>query len=312
MKRLAITGVSGYVGSRLLSKLAEAEWLEEAIGIDVRPPQHPQPWLKFYQRDISKPMDGILAENRVDAAVHLAFVLRPTHNRALARQSDIGGTSSFLEACRRARVTHILYLSSHTVYGAHPDSDGPLKEDSSLRPMADFQYSADKAETETMVRQFAAANPDCCVTILRSCPVLGPNGAGSVATAMFKPVMLRVTGYDPPMQFVHEDDLTNLMLTLLKQGKGGIFNVAGDGEIRYSHIARMIGKRMITLPEVMLRPLMGLSWTLRLQRESPASGLEFIKYPPLVSTEKVQAETGFRFRYSSQDVIAAYRLSQGS
>ena len=72
---------------------------------------------------------------------------------------------------------------------------------------------------------------------------------------MFKPVMVRFAGYDPPMQFVHEDDLVNIILTLLGQRKAGTFNIAGDGEIRYSDVAELYGKRLIALPEIVLRLL---------------------------------------------------------
>jgi UDP-glucose 4-epimerase len=122
--------------------------------------------------------------------------------------------------------------------------------------------------------------------------------------------MIRVAGYDPPLQFVHEDDLIELIMTLLSQRRAGIFNVAGDGEIRYTQVAALSGRRTITLPDKMLRFLMGFSWALHLQSESPASGLEFIKYPPIVSTEKLKREVGFQFRYSSREAVTAFVNSQ--
>ena len=79
--------------------------------------------------------------------------------------------------------------------------------------------------------------------------------------------------YDPPMQFVHEDDLIELIATLLSQKRAGIFNVAADGELRYGEIARLSGRRMLALPERLLRPLMGFLWTLHLPNESPTSCL---------------------------------------
>jgi UDP-glucose 4-epimerase len=120
---------------------------------------------------------------------------------------------------------------------------------------------------------------------------------------MFKPIMIGVAGYDPPMQFVHEDDLVEIIMTFLSQRKGGIFNVAGDGEVRYSEVARLSGRQIIALPERLLHLLMSFSWALRLQNESPTSGLEFIKYPPLLSTEKLKREVGFQFSYSSGDAL---------
>jgi UDP-glucose 4-epimerase len=130
---------------------------------------------------------------------------------------------------------------------------------------------------------------------------------------MFKPpIMIGVSGYDPMMQFVHEDDLVELIATFLIQKEAGIFNVAGDEEIRYSDVARLSGKRMLKLPERLLHLLMGFSWALHLQNESPTSGLEFIKYPPIVSTEKLKNSMGFQFRYSSREALLSFLGSEVS
>jgi UDP-glucose 4-epimerase len=307
MKKIAITGISGYIGTRLLPRLNSLDEVEKIVGIDTQQPEYSSPKLKFYCQDISEPLGDIFVENEVDSAIHLAFILKPTHDLAGARQTDVGGMSNFLEACQKTKVKHILYLSSHTVYGAHPDNAMPLKEDSPLRPLSGFQYSRDKAEAERILRNFDASNKDVIVTILRSCPVIGSNAARSVAALMFKPpVMIGVAGYDPPMQFVHEDDLIELMTLLLEYKKAGIFNVAGDGELRYSEIARIYGRRMLSLPEKLLGLLMGFSWAFRFQSDSPTSGLEFIKYPPIISTDKLKKETGFRFRYSSKDALLSF------
>ncbi len=74
-----------------------------------------------------------------------------------------------------------------------------------------------------MLRDFTVSRGDVYLTILRTCPMLGPNVGNSVVTSMFKPIMIRVTGYDPLTQFVHEDDLVRLILTFLSQKKTGTF-----------------------------------------------------------------------------------------
>jgi UDP-glucose 4-epimerase len=256
---------------------------------------------------VLEPFGDLFAKNKVDTAIHLAFVLRPTRDRALTRQVDVGGTLNFVQACRQANVRHILYLSSHTVYGAHLDNPITLTEDSPPRPVPDFQYSLDKARTEQILRDFSKSNRNVTITILRSCPVIGPNAIGSVPTIMFKPpVMIGIDRFDPPMQFVHEDDLIEVIETLLTQRRGGVFNVAGRGELRYSEVAGMVGKKLVRLPDGLLKFLISVSWALHLQNESPPSGLEFVKYPPVVSIDKLTKEIGFRFRYSTEEALLAF------
>ena len=306
MKRIAITGVSGYIGSRFLSRLDQMAGIDRIVGIDVKPPGNRSPKLKFYSQNIIQPLGDIFVENEVESAIHLVFIMKPTRDSNGSRQIDVNGTLNFLDACRQAQVKHILYLSSHTVYGAHADNAESLSENSPLRPLSGFQYSEDKVDAERQLIDFAASHKDVCLTILRSCPVIGPNAGNSVVTSMFKSIMIRVAGYDPPMQFVHEDDLVELIITLLSQKKAGIFNVAGDGEILYTEIARLCGRRMVSFPDKLLYLLMNFSWALHLQNESPASGLQFIKYPPITSTEKLKREVGFKFNYSSKEAVASF------
>ena len=306
MEKVAITGISGYIGTRLLHHLDGVEGIQRIVGIDVKQPSFQPAKLRFYRHDIREPFGDLFAENEVDTAIHLAFIMRTIRNKTLARQIDVEGTINLVRACQQANVKHVLYLSSHTVYGAHPDNPIMVTEDLPLRPLADFQYSWGKAQAEQVLRDFSTHAQDVAITILRSCPVMGPNAADSVPALMFKPpVMIGVAGFDPRLQFVHEDDLIRLIQVFLSQKKGGIFNVAGDGELAYSEVARLIGKRMLKLPARLLEFLMSMSWAIHLQSDSPASGLKFIKYPPVVSTEKLK-ETGFRFQYSTKEALSSF------
>ena len=303
MKRVAITGISGYIGNMLLQRLERQEDVESIIGIDLRAPSSASPKLKFYPRDIRGPFADILVDNQVDTAVHLAFVVRPTHDYTGAHRIAIEGSQNFLEACQQASVECLLYLSSHLVYGPHPDNPIPITEESPLRPIRSFPYSWDKAEVDRMFQDFMKRSPDTCSIIVRTCAVTGPQGGGAGLTNLFTPIMIRPMGYDPPWQFVHEDDLTELISTLLSQKQKGIFNSAGEGFLRYREIIAAIGKPSIALPASLLSLLINLSWRLHLQSNSPAGGLEMIKYPIVISTEKLKKTTGFEFRYSSREAL---------
>jgi UDP-glucose 4-epimerase len=307
MKNIAITGISGYIGTRLLSQLDTIDSIQKIIGIDIRQPTLRPPKLRFYLQDVLNPFGDLFIENEVDTAIHLAFLLKPTRERTSVQKIDIEGTINFVRACRQAKIGHALYMSSHTVYGAHHDNPIPLAEDSPLRPLPGFQYSWDKAQAEQIVREFGQSQRDVTITILRCCLVIGPHAVGSVPVLMFKPpVMIGVAGFDPRMQFVHEYDLIRVIETFLNQKKGGIFNVAGEGDLRYSEVAKLARKKLLRLPDSLIKPLMRVSWALHLQNDSPYSGLEFIKYPPVVSTGKLLKEIGFRFQYSTEEALSSF------
>jgi hypothetical protein len=49
-----------------------------------------------------------------------------------------------------------------------------------------------------------------------------------------------------------------------------------------------------------------------LQSQSPAVGLEFIKYPPIVDCSTLQKAFGFSFRYTSRQAVEAYLKKTGA
>lgn len=306
MRRIAITGVSGYLGNRLLQRLTREEEVETIVGIDVNPPRAESAKLRFYCRDVREPFADVMMENKADAAVHLAFAVRPTHDCEGARRIDIDGARNFIEACQKASVGYLLYLSSHTSYGPHPDNPVPLTEDAPLRPIRGFQYSWDKGEADRMFQDLMERSPDLCVNVVRACSILGPEGIGSVSTGMFQSLMIRLIGYDPLVQFLHEDDLAELFVTLMRSRKPGVFNAGGEGALRYREVIAATGRPSVAVPAGLLSVLLTFSWRLRLQSESPPGGLEFIKYPIVVSTEKVRKEVGFEFRYTTRETLASY------
>jgi UDP-glucose 4-epimerase len=306
-RNILITGVSGYVGLRLSIELSRRAEINSLVGTDVRPPADSVPKLIFRQRSILDSHEDILRVHQIDGVVHLAFIVKPTHKKMQAGRVDIEGAERLLEACDKTAVRSILYLSSHTVYGAFRDNPSALSETAPLRALRGFQYAEDKIKVEGLLQKYSLEHPAAVVTVLRACPVIGPGAARTISTVMMQmPLMMRLKGYDPGMQFVHEDDLIEVMTQFVLHPSSGAFNLAGDGEVKYSEIANMAGKKMITLPEAFVRSLMAFTWKLQLQNQSPPAGLEFIKYPPLVSTAALRDGLNYHIRHSSREAVAAY------
>ena len=71
-------------------------------------------------------------------------------------------------------------------------------------------------------------------------------------------------------------------------------------------MAQLSRRKLLFLPSAMAYPLTQLAWNLGIQKDSPAAGLDFIRYPIFISTSKLKKDTGFRFFYTSEEALKAY------
>jgi len=305
VKSVAITGVSGYLGIQMLKMLDQDKEVETIVGVDVKPPGYSTPKLKFLHQDIRESLVDVFAQNQVDTAVHLAFVIPPAPY-VNAHDINIGGSRSFLQACEATSVEAVFLLSSHTVYGAHADNPPLVTEDQPLRPVHGFPYAEHKARVDRMFQEYGKAHPKQCVTVVRVVPVIGPGAATSGLDVLFLPVTIHILGYDPPWQFMYGPDLVKLVLTLLRERRAGVFNAGADGSLKYSEMRRSAGKPSLGLPSWVWSPLVRLSWALRIQHKSAVGGLEFLKYPILVSAEKAMKTTGLKPTHNSREAFQAF------
>ncbi len=305
--RIAVTGASGYIAGRLISRLQESDRVQTILATDIRPP--PAPYsrkVKFVHWDVTEPRPDIFAAHEINAVVHLAYILNPGRSPAHARRVNVTGTDNVLQACETSEVRHILYLSSASVYGAHPDNPPFLIETDPVRPIEGFQYSQDKAAAESRLAAFDDRNPSTAVTILRVCPVMGPNADNFIARAFRKPILPAIGRADPPMQFLHEDDLIRALTLCLERRPQGIYNLAPDDTIRWSEMAAMINRPLISLPAPVWRSLTAAAWRLRLQNDSPACGLHFIHHRWTVSPKKIKSTLTLRLRHTSRSACQSY------
>ncbi len=306
-KRIAVTGAAGYVATRLIKALTRCANIDNFMAIDLHKPESAGiADIDYRRQDVGEPFSKLFVGCDIETVVHLAYDMNPGHDRRAVRKINVGGTENLLEACAAGDVKHILYLSTTSIYGAHADNPEALTEESSPRPLSGFQYSEGKAESEALLERYAIDHPECAVTILRACPVLGPNADNFVAAAFSKPFLVGVIGADPQMQFLHEDDLIDHMLVCLRQRPRGAYNLAGRGTVRWSEMAAIFGRRMVKMPAPILYGLASLGWKLRLQSDSPAAGIDFIRYRWVVDTKKIETELEMTPKYTSHQAWEAF------
>jgi UDP-glucose 4-epimerase len=309
MQNVAITGVSGYLGTQLLKRINQESAVERIIGIDVKEPSFSSSKITFIKHDVRQPLDEIFSENKIDTALHLAFVVLPIHDAVKSEAINVGGSVNFLTACAAAGVKQVFYIGSNTEYGAYKDNPPLFAEEMPLNPNTDYPYACDKARVDGLFQDFALKHPDVCVTIGRAAPVTGPFGDACGLTALFLPVMFKVMGKNPLWQFIHEDDLVELAVLLLNKKKAGIYNLTGDGALPYHDMIQKLGRSSISLPAWLLHLGIQLSWVLRMQKRSQAGGVMMLQYPILLDNSKVKRDTGYQSRYTGPAAYDAFLRS---
>jgi nucleoside-diphosphate-sugar epimerase len=127
-------------------------------------------------------------------------------------QVHVVGTVSTLEACRRARVRRLVYLSSAEVYG-QPDVN-PVAEGAPLAPLS--PYGAAKMSAETFICADAGRSVGDAI-ILRPFSVYGPGSpAGSLVGSIIRQVLtgseIRVFDSRPVRDYCYIEDLVTCVL----------------------------------------------------------------------------------------------------
>lgn len=309
-RRLMVTGAAGFLGGTMVRRLLSLPPVQQVIGLDERPltgfPGDPR--FRPVVADLRRPPPGLVEE--VEAVLHFAFRLRPSRHAADDRAVNLDATTSLLEACADAGVKLFVYPSSTTVYGAHPGEDAPHPETDPPRPVPGFRYAEHKEEAEILLRRFAARHPEMAITILRACVVLAP-GADNFVTDSLRMRLLPVpAGADPEMQFLHADDLAAAVEAALRHGRGGLYNVAGKGTVRWREAIRLAAGRPLPLPAGLLAGLIDLTWKLRLQSRSTSAGLTLTRYPWLADTARAGRELGWEPKWSSHRVAESWRATR--
>ncbi len=302
--RVLVTGSSGYIGQRVIRLLAEDPKVETILGLDIVPPKGAPAKLHHVHQDVTIPFDQLCSG--VDAAIHLAFVLNPMSDEALQERINLGGTANFIRAVRKHKVPTVIGLTSSVAYGAHPDNPELLTEEHPLRGNVEFAYARDKVRQEALFNSLR--DEGICVKIVRPVVVLGPTIQNYISRYLTKPVVIAGRNHSPMGQFVHEDDVARALALLLHEGPAGPYNLAGDGFLDIDTMAKKLGRTVIRLPVTMLQAILILGWGLGLKMitEAPPGMLHYIIYPWLVDNQRLKSETGFEYRYTTEETFDSF------
>ena len=195
--KVLITGVAGFIGSALAHRLLDRD--DKVVGIDnlneyydVRlklarlEPLRTRTDFRFLKLDIAErqSMAGLFATEKFDAVVHLAAqvgVRYSVENPSAYIDANIVGFMNVLEGCRHARVGHLVFASSSSVYGANTRL--PYSEHDNVDHPVSL-YAASKKANELMAHSYAHLY-GLPTTGLRFFTVYGPWGRPDMAPFRF-------------------------------------------------------------------------------------------------------------------------------
>ncbi len=311
--RYVITGGSGYIGTRLVDLLSRREDAERIVICDLVPPRGYKPKTEFERLDVRDraAVRSVLERSGADVLVHLAFILDPLHDEHLMYDVDVNGTHNVLEAAADAGTGQVLVTSSAVAYGAFPDNSVPLTEDDPVRGVAGYSYARDKTESDRLCQLWAKTYPERVMTIVRPSIVFGPNVDNSLVRLWTKqPFAVDVGNLQERIQFAHEDDVVEAVTALLLGRHPGAFNVAGAGTMTLRECAELLGMPIRKMPLRAYRALARATWAARLS-ESPPGQIEYALHPWIVSTEKLEATTGWRPAHTSRETFEITMRAHG-
>jgi UDP-glucose 4-epimerase len=151
------------------------------------------------------------------------------------------------------------------------------------------------------------------MTIVRPCIVFGPNVDNYIVRFWLNaPFIPLINGIDLDFQYVHEDDVVEALSRLLLEQKAGIFNRTGDGTVKLSEAAEMIGLKTRRVPFRVYRRIAATLWRLHVPRaEAPPGQLDFLRFPWIASNEKLKAELDWKPRYTSRETFESALRAKG-
>ncbi|MBC7253812.1 MAG: NAD-dependent epimerase/dehydratase family protein [Actinobacteria bacterium] len=306
MSVVAVTGCSGYIGSRLLHFMDRSDKVEKILGIDLNPPRYQSPKMDFQRLDVRDPrLTNLFVLNEVQTVVHLAFIVNPLHDDRLMHDIDVNGTRNVLAATAACGARHLVIASSSSAFGAFPDNPEWLTEKDHPRRMPNYTYASDKYEVEMICRLFKDDHPEVKMALVRPCIVYGPNVDNYLSRFIIRlPFFPAVGDERPEMQFVHEDDTAEVFMRVLELEAEGFFHACGEGTINVEEIAELAGKRLIPLPPAIAYPVIDLLWKLRAPLiEGPSGMLDFIRYRWTISDALTREALELGPRMSSREVV---------
>jgi UDP-glucose 4-epimerase len=303
-EKLLITGIAGGQGRLIARRVGE---MFRIAGVDRTPWEGFPTNVRMHVVDLRKrKFEDVFRTERPDALVHLAFVRHFRADPRVRHEVNVLGTKRVLEYAVHYGVKRIVVLSSSYVYGALADNPYYMNEDCPLNVSRTYPEVRDLAEVDSLATGFLWRHPEVTTAILRPVPTLGYYVHTAIGRYLRQRWVPTILGFNPMMQFIHEEDVAEAIALTLQTGAHGVFNVAGPGAVPLKVAIRETGGSAVPIPEPLARAVFSRLFQLGLYH-TPVGAMDFLKYPCTVDGTLFEKTTGFKPLFTLEDTFASVR-----
>ena len=304
MEKVLITGISGGQGRLLTRRLLENF---EVCGADRVDWDGAPRGVRVHVVDLrKKKFEDVIRTEQPTAVVHMGFVRHFRSSQHERHDVNVRGTKQLLDHCVNHGVQNLVVLSSSYVYGAFPENPYYMDEDSPLSASRSYPEIRDLVEVDTLASAYLWRYPHIRTCVLRPVNVLGYYVHSMIARYLRQKRIPTVMGFDPMMQFVHEEDVSEAIALSLQHGLQGVFNVVGPGEVPLHTAIRECGGNATSMPELVMRPLFDrlFRWGLI---PYPPGAIDYLKFPITLAGSRFVEATNFSPLFGLEEIFQSVR-----
>lgn len=162
-------------------------------------------------------------------------------------------------------------------------------------------------ELESFCNGFRGQHPEITLTTLRFPNIVGPTADTPMTRFLKLPNPVILLGFDPMLQFIHENDAVEAVVHTAVNDLPGIYNVAAEGPMPLTRVLTLVRK----LPVPVLHPL--AYWGSELLKGSPIKSArvapmawDYLRYPWVGDLAKMREEMGFMPQYMTDELLREF------
>ena len=298
---VAVTGSAGALGRRVVEELVGDPEVYRVVAIDRRPQRVVDDKVAVVRMAISESVESGANADLVTALAGCDSIIHAASDEGRVNSHIQSGRllERILDAATEAGVDHLVIVSSAMVYGGKPDNAVPMAEDAPLRATDDLAFVAAKMEMERLATTWASGGHRA--GILRPATTLAEGRTSWIARTLKLATTVRSDRVDPPVQFLHYEDLASAAACLAVNRASGAFNASPDGFISSEGFHQLVGGLQLRVPGDISD--MWLRTGRRLGIRPTPEGIEpYVHNPWVVANDKLRA-LGWTPRFTNEEAF---------